>query len=182
MQIETYATRWVPLESDPAVMNSLATLLGWKDVESKLQFCDIFGLDDEMLAFVPTPVLAVIMCHPITQETEEAAKAQDSEQEGSTADEGGPFFIKQTISNSCATIAVLHSLANCLASGHASWQPDAQSPLGRFMRHSATLSPSDRGLYLERKNPDCDETNSIGDVHQNVIDLVSPFYFITFVD
>eukprot|EP00842_Homolaphlyctis_polyrhiza_P006697 jgi/Hompol1/7028/HPOL_000293-RA len=55
---------WIPLESNPDVMNKYLRLLG---VRSSLQFCDVFSLDDEMLQYIPQPVKAVVLLFPITE-------------------------------------------------------------------------------------------------------------------
>jgi ubiquitin carboxyl-terminal hydrolase L3 len=70
-------------------------------------------LDDELLAMVPQPCLAVIMLFPMT----DAYMAFAQEQEERIAREGqhvSPkiYYMRQTIRNACGTYAVLHSLAN----------------------------------------------------------------------
>ena len=78
---------------------------------------DVFGLDDELLAFVPAPVLAVILLYPLTDESE-ARRLEELELEPATRMGSVPdslFYMKQTIGNACGTIALMHCLANVCA-------------------------------------------------------------------
>lgn len=60
--------RWIPLESNPEVLNEFSAKLGM-DI-STFQFQDVFSLDAEMLAMIARPVLAVLLLFPITDTTE----------------------------------------------------------------------------------------------------------------
>ena len=65
--------RWLPLESNPEVLNKFTSELGL-DV-SQYSFHDVFGLDQDLLAFVPQPVLAMLLLYPITKDSEAAKRA-----------------------------------------------------------------------------------------------------------
>ncbi|KAH9475517.1 Ubiquitin carboxyl-terminal hydrolase 3 [Psilocybe cubensis] len=106
------AGKWIPLESNPEVFNFWAKKAGL--VTSQAHFEDIYGLDDDMLAIVPRPVKAVVLLFPIDADGE----ARRAEEDSKIAREGQPkidntiFWVKQTISNACGTIGLIHALAN----------------------------------------------------------------------
>lgn len=95
---------FAPIECNPDVFNDY---LGALQV-TNYQFADVYGLDEELLQFVPRPVRAILLVFPISkryeQYREQADKSQTSD---STAN-----WSAQTISNSCGTMALIHALAN----------------------------------------------------------------------
>ncbi|KAJ3755095.1 peptidase C12, ubiquitin carboxyl-terminal hydrolase [Lentinula raphanica] len=134
--------RWIPLESNPEVFNSWASKAGIDTTES--QFSDIYGLDQELLAMVPKPVKAVLLLFPISK-TLEAKRREDDEKIRSTSQSSlkNIFWIKQTISNACGTIGLLHALANTNVIY------TADSPLGRFIEACRDKTPEERAQFLE---------------------------------
>ena len=77
------------------------------------QFHDVFGTDPELLAFVPTPVLAVMLLFPVSA----AAKQTAAESVAQVNTDGQVlsdkvWFCKQRITNACGTVGVLHALMN----------------------------------------------------------------------
>jgi len=95
--------RWPPMESNPDVMNQMAQLLGLNT--HQFSFVDVFGLDDELLQFVPQPVIALILLFPST------AKVKYDDSKRGTQD---VFFLKQLkqLDDACGTIAMIHALTN----------------------------------------------------------------------
>lgn len=99
-------TAWTPLESNPDVLNNL--IKAW-DVSGPFEFVDVYGLDPELLAMIPQPVLAVLLLYPVSViEGEGTVNTESSLKEFP----GEVFYTKQTIQNACGSIAVLHSIAN----------------------------------------------------------------------
>lgn len=89
----------------------LASLVGATSLSAlPLQFCDVFGLDDELLEMIPKPLIALLLLYPITTENEAFGSTGSFLQ----PKEGGNsyFYTKQTVGNACGTIGILHALLN----------------------------------------------------------------------
>ena len=109
-------------------------------------YTDIFGLDPELLAMTPEPVLACLLLFPVTAE-QEAARGKDvgaGELDAST----DLFFCKQLIGNACGTIGILHSLAAGDMNG--AYHLNPSKPLKAFMEATKSMSATERGEYLKQ--------------------------------
>lgn len=133
---------WLPLESNPDVMNKFLVHLG---MPNKWQVSDVYGLDSDALAVVPRPALALIMLFPSNDKYEEYKKQEEEEikGKGQKVDED-LYFLKQYVHNACGTIALIHSVANNLdqiqlGDGH----------LKQFLDDSMSLDPEKRGEMLQ---------------------------------
>ncbi|KZT18332.1 cysteine proteinase [Neolentinus lepideus HHB14362 ss-1] len=136
------ASRWIPLESNPEVLNTWATAAGL--VTSQFEFSDVYGLDPELLAMVPKPVKAIIMCFPITEEYERKRREEDEELKNKESElDPTILFIKQTIGNACGTMALIHALAN----SDIVLKPE--SPLATFIGQCQDKTPEERAHLLE---------------------------------
>ncbi|XP_013386238.1 ubiquitin carboxyl-terminal hydrolase isozyme L3 [Lingula anatina] len=130
------APRWLPLESNPDVMNKFVKQLG---LQGPYGFVDVFGLDADLLTMVPRPVAAVLLLYPISEKSEATALGVEEENKE-------VYFIKQTIGNACGTIGVIHALANntdkiTLAGGN--------NFLANFLAKTKDISPDERAKKLE---------------------------------
>ncbi|KAF6146123.1 hypothetical protein GIB67_015561 [Kingdonia uniflora] len=111
--------------------------------EDEAEFCDVYGLDEELLEMVPKPVLAVLFLYPITDETEAERMLQKESSEKKPG--GRVYFMKQTVGNACGTIGLLHAIGNVssevgLVEG---------SYLDRFFKRTASMDPLERASFLE---------------------------------
>lgn len=66
--------------------------------ESPLSFQDLFSLDPEFLAFIPSPVKAVLLLFPSRGELHDAREKEEKDGEGKWEGEG-VWWIKQTVSD-----------------------------------------------------------------------------------
>eukprot|EP00796_Vickermania_ingenoplastis_P003722 gene3722-2621_t len=111
--VKALGGRWVPLESNPEVLERFARLFGVTD--ESIKFTDVFGVSEDLLCMVPRPVLAFLVVFPINEATEklskERAAAQKAEAEAFSK-EHKVFFMKQYVPNACGTVGLMHALMN----------------------------------------------------------------------
>lgn len=134
-------TTWLPLESNPDVMTNYIHKLG---VSEKWSLTDVYGLEPDMLEWIPKPVKAIILLFPCSESYE---KHRAEEEEKLKADPPkfpeDLFFMKQVIHNACGTIALVHSIAN---------NKDIDlndGVLKKYLDTTRPLNPEERGRILE---------------------------------
>ncbi|CAI0376428.1 unnamed protein product [Linum tenue] len=134
------AKRWLPLEANPDVMNQFLWGLGLP--ENEAECVDVYGLDEELLAMVPQPVLAVIFLYPLTPQSEQ----ERLQQEGVVKEpKESVYFMKQTVGNACGTIGLLHAVGNIKSKLNLS----EGSFLDKFFKSTASMDPLERAKFLE---------------------------------
>lgn len=157
--------RWVPLESNPEVFTSLMRLLGVSNTERPF-FTDVYSVT-ELFEMVPRPVHAVILCYPLadldgaatttaTTATDAAPAASSTEANAAERDDNANpdacspplFFCRQTVSNACGAMALLHAVLNTDASGQ--FDIAAGSFLDTFREATSGMTPEQRAAHLER--------------------------------
>ncbi|KYO37421.1 ubiquitin carboxyl-terminal hydrolase isozyme L3 isoform X1 [Alligator mississippiensis] len=144
--------RWLPLEANPDVTNQVRTprpllqFLKQLGIHPDWQFVDVYGMEPELLSMVPRPVCAVLLLFPITEkyetfrtEEEERIKTEGQDVKSSV------YFMKQTISNACGTIGLIHAIAN----NKDKMNFESDSSLKKFLEDSLLMTPEERAKYLE---------------------------------
>lgn len=137
--------KWFPLESNPEVMNTYVQSLGL--AAPRVMFSDVFGLEEDLLSFVPQPVKAVLLVYPITDKTEAYGNACVEAMGDASQANGQLYYMKQTISNACGTVGILHALANnidCLG------PITPGSFLEQFLAATKDMTPEQRAQFLEK--------------------------------
>mmetsp|Transcript_12686 Transcript_12686/g.32396 ORF Transcript_12686/g.32396 Transcript_12686/m.32396 type:complete len:240 (+) Transcript_12686:81-800(+) len=174
---------WLPLESNPEVLNPFVRRLG---LPPDWGFCDVFGLDPELLLMVPQPCAAVCLLYPsqkISKPRREELACKAAHQPPVPAD---LFFCQQYdgIGNACGTIACMHAVANAAASSHFTIPPDG--PLAKFIEVTkASPTPTARGkALLEAKDLQemSDATAAAGETEGAGTDDAQNQHFISFVN
>ncbi|KAL7983924.1 hypothetical protein Chor_000800 [Crotalus horridus] len=131
------------LPARPSVSRQFLRQLG---IHASWQFVDVYGSDPELLGLVPRPVCALMLLFPVTEKyetfrmkEEETIKAKGQEVKP------GVYFMKQTISNACGTIGLIHAIAN----NRDKIDFEKDSSLKKFLDESVPMSPEQRAKYLE---------------------------------
>ncbi|KAI8643135.1 hypothetical protein BD408DRAFT_475498 [Parasitella parasitica] len=133
--------KWLPLEANPDVWNKILHKNG---VGPDWNFTDIYGFDPEALAMIPRPVTAIIFLFPITDSYKEFRKKEEIHLKAHEQNINSKLiYYKQTISNACGMIAILHSIANNdrLVVGPGVFQT--------ILQDTYNMSPKERAEYLE---------------------------------
>ncbi|KAH9612639.1 hypothetical protein KSS87_012953 [Heliosperma pusillum] len=146
--------------------------------EGQAECNDVYGLDEELLAMVPQPVLAVLFLYPLTTESEAERVKQDSVDKEYNKK---VYFTKQTVGNACGTVGLLHAIGNVTSeiklpdvsgaviltkffkpktvyfsevSSYVSLEKfiigREDSFLDRFYKATADMNPTERALFLEK--------------------------------
>jgi len=137
------APRWLPLESNPDVMNKYIGNLG---VDNKTwKYYDVYGLEPELLGMVPQPVRALLLLFPITDNyktfcAEEEERLKREKQDISE----DLYFMLQTVGNACGTVGIMHSIFNNMDE-----IPVSDGPLKSFFESTKSKSPEERAKDLE---------------------------------
>jgi len=140
MEEKKVLPRWLPLESNPELLNGFLERMGAKGVE----FTDVWGLDEELLAMVPQPVLAVCLLFP-SKPINGIRQEQFKDKVIENPQTKNIFYLSQLpqFGNACGTIAIVHALANVPVVSF-----DENSPLKKFIQENHGLSPDEIGLNL----------------------------------
>jgi len=144
---EMKRVHWVPLESNPEMLSTFAHGVGLPEM---WEFCDVFGTDEELLAMVPQPCVAVTLLFKQSEKLRAFKSAQYEQLDKAQKDNAGQavssdiFYMKQHIGNACGTIATIHS---CLNNRELLGVP-AESPMGKFFERAKAMTPHESGLAL----------------------------------
>lgn len=165
--------RWKPLESNPEVFNDYIHKLG---VSSSIGVSECYGLTPDLMAFVPQPVLAVILTYPY-DDAKESARSDALKDLDAPAAIPEVYYMKQLVGNACGTIALIHALANTVSDADL-----GTGILGDFIRRTRGKKPEEIGESLGEDKKFCDQHSSSSsqgqsdDVGEN-----SDYHFICFV-
>lgn len=115
-------------------------------VPEKWNVVDVYGLDIDSLAWIPRPVLAVVLLFPCTDSYYKFRDQQNEEIKAKGQEiSNDVFYLKQVVPNACGTIALIHSVANNkdmiqLGDGH----------LKQFLEDCKSMDPVERGDLLQK--------------------------------
>ncbi len=110
-----YPKRFIPLESDPLVLNDLMYGLG---VSGCLALTDVWSIDDPIeLSTISRPVYALILVLPTCEEYERHRRSDGGlGQHTEDSNRGGIIWIRQTIDMACGLYAIIHATCNSATS------------------------------------------------------------------
>jgi len=102
-------------------------------------FSEIYGFEEDLLAMLPQPVIAVVIA------AHRLKKAEDKEL--GSADTEADFYMRQTgkLDNACGVIACLHAIYN----NKSSIVIQSDSTLGKYLQNCEGKSSLEKAVVLE---------------------------------
>ena len=150
MTEESKTERWLPIEFNPEMMYKFLHNCGLPT--DKWAISVFYGLDAALLSILPHHVVSLTLLFPINEKYEEYCRKQEADLIGSTQKiPKDLYFMKQTISNACGTVAMIHAVANNLE--HI--QLEEGSFLKNFFEETVNKTPEERALALESDDGIC---------------------------
>jgi len=134
--------KWIPMESNPIVMNQMLWSIG---VDPLWQIIDVCGLERDSLDFIARPVAALILCSQLFYDVQ---RINDDNHDNEDSD---IYFMRQTIGNACGTIALIHAIAN---NRHQIELKD-NCLVKRFLDSTHSMTAEERGVKLSLDSDMC---------------------------
>jgi len=136
--------RWAALESNPEVLTKFCHLMG---VGDEWEVVDVWGLDPDLLALVPQPVVSLVLLFPTKTSDGSKAKQFTEVKKDEVGDQA--YFLRQLeghLDNACGTIAMLHSLLN---NRSMLGLEGGQGVVEKFYCQTKDMNGEQRGRYLD---------------------------------
>ena len=129
---------WPPLESNPEIFANYMKQCG---LPENWTFGEIYGFEEDLLGFIPQPVVAVICNAEFLKKTEDRQKGDMTV--------ANSYYMKQTevLDNACGVIACIHAILNCLGDDKIKLTDD--STLSKFLAAAKDQTPAERATTLE---------------------------------
>ncbi len=108
---QLYAKHYIPLESNPSVLNDLMYGLG---VSGSLTLTDVWEINDPIqLSLIPRLVLALILVLPTSEKYESHRRSANvSTDTAEDPMQESVVWLRQIINNACGLYAILHAICN----------------------------------------------------------------------
>jgi len=133
---------WPPLESNPEVFTNYLRSIG---LSQNFAIGEVFGFDEDVLAFLPQPILGIIVCY---ERLIPKSEIRDVDKGAKENYDKVSFYMHQSkvLDNACGIIACLHAIFNSPATS-VEIKPD--TVLGKFRERTQSVTPSERCSALE---------------------------------
>eukprot|EP00095_Tigriopus_kingsejongensis_P011176 maker-scaffold456_size166325-snap-gene-0.24 protein:Tk11176 transcript:maker-scaffold456_size166325-snap-gene-0.24-mRNA-1 annotation:"ubiquitin carboxyl-terminal hydrolase isozyme l3" len=162
---------WLPIESNPDFLWNCGLPKTWN-------ISDVLGLDPELIGMLNQPVAALLLLFPTNDNIQVLYDERKS-----LSKEDGPkdlYYMKQTISNACGTVAMIHSIANNMDKIELD-----DGNLKEFLADTQDDSPAIRAEKLENSQSICsthDEVAQAGQTAPPSLDDSVEYHFVAFVE